>query len=51
MTRIHTSSPPVMIRDVEDNNSNLQALVSNPEMLRIIHCLDFGSVSRQIFDW
>jgi len=26
-----------MIRDVKDNNSNLQALVSNPEPLWIIH--------------
>jgi hypothetical protein len=42
MTRIHTSSPPViMIRDVIDNTPNLQALVSNYELLRITHCLNF----------
>ena len=51
MTRIHTSSPPVMIRDVKDNNYNLQALVSNPEPLRIVYSLDFRGVSRLIFYW
>jgi hypothetical protein len=51
MTRIHTSSPPVMIRDVKDNDSNLQALVWNPEPLRIMRCLDLRGVSRQMFDW